>query len=145
MCSKKCVCSTAIGGQKRVDSVFSKMKDNIKCGFVINYTCIKHFRPWNKKIYYRIRLTSFNFDNNHELSNVLKKKVSDSSRKTSSSDVKTLNSVLAVLKYKPKYEGTDLRNMIRNVVPHSTKTDAQYLNNLRRRAAIYHAKKTSCE
>ena len=116
------------------------MKDSIKCGFVINYTCIKHFRPCNKKIYYRVHLTSFNFEHNHELSNVLKKKVSDSSRKMSSSNVKVLNSVLAVLKYNPKYESTELRNMIRNVVPNSTKIDAQYLNNLRRRAAIYHAK-----
>ena len=30
--------------------------------------------------------------------------------------------------------------MIRNVVPNSTNVNAQYLNNLRQRAAIYHAK-----
>ena len=29
--------------------------------------------------------------------------------------------------------------MIRNVVPNSTELNAQYLNNLRRRAVIYHA------
>ena len=124
MCSKKCDHSKVIGRQKLVHSVFSKIKDNIKCGFVINYACIKHKRPLIKNIYYRVHLTSFNFEHNHELSNVLKKKVSDSSRKTSSSDVKVLNSVLAVLKYNPKHESTELRNMIRNVVPHSTKIDA---------------------
>ena len=119
MCSKQYVRSKAIGRQKRVHSVFSKMKDNIKCGFVINYTCIKHFRPWNKKIYYRVHLTSLNFEPNHELSNVLKKKVFDSSRVISSSNVKLLNSDLAILKCNPQHESTELRNMIRNVVSNS--------------------------
>ena len=89
---------------------------------------------------YRVHLTSFNFEHNHELSKLLKKKVSDSSRKTSSSDVKVLHSVLAVLKYNSKYESTELRNMIRNVVLNSTNVNSQYLNNLRQHAAIYHAK-----
>ena len=140
MWSKKCDHSQTIGRQKHEHSVFSKMKDNIKCGFIINYTCIKNFRPRNKNIYYRVHLTSFNFEHNHELSNVLKKKVSDFSKKMSSRSMKVLNSVLAVLQYNPKYESTELRNMIRNVVPHSTKIDAQYLNNLRWRVAMYHAK-----
>ena len=137
---KKCDHSKSSGVQVREHSVYSKMKDNIKCGFAINFSLMEYVSSEKKKyIYYRVRLTTFNFDHNHELSNILKQKVSDSSRKMSSIDTKVINSVLAVLKYNPKYESTELRNMIRKVVPNSTELNAQYLNNLRRRAAIYHA------
>ena len=59
---------------------------------------------------------------------------------TKNIDIKVLVSVLSVLKYNPKYESTELRNIVRYVVPSRTQINAQYLANLRRRAAIHHLK-----
>ena len=132
-------CSVAPDTQRKTQ-LTTKLKNQFKCDFYLKYSKMNFNIPKKHIIYYKVRITQWNFDHTHPLSTKFYIRSITSSKGSEKMDLKAFNHALELLKVDPRLNNGVLRKMIYNLMPPGFLLDSCFLRNFKLRAAIYHAK-----
>ena len=118
----------------------SQYRQLINCPFVIRYCRVNYkYKTKNSPLTYRVWITSMVAKHTCLMTNSAFRVTQKTSHR-SKNDLNNLKTIVSCLKVNPFMKAMDLRTLLKDSVPKTTCIDHVYLNNFRRRVAIYHAK-----
>ena len=110
----------------------------------MNYSLMDFPRLHKKNIvYYKVRITSFDFAHTHPLTAVFYKRSVFLSKSPDKFNLKDFTHALELLKVDPKLSSNVLRKLLYNVMPNGVLLGKDFLRNFKLCAAIYHSKDTN--
>ena len=127
-------------GRKRKVTLGTKIKNKIQCPFKITYSLMHYNRPKRNPIFYKVRIKTPYFHHSHQLSAKFYRRGLETSKVHNKINLPSLNHVLAMLKVNPRLNSTEFRALLYEIIPIGTEITSVYMDNLRRRAALFHAK-----
>ena len=134
--------SNIIGGDTNRQSTASV----VKCPFHIKWTLLDHKRPYRHDIFYRVKISSIvSTEHTCMMSNLSYRHALRKSTGHNKIDLKNMNTAVSVLKMNPSMPTQMLRPLLKDSLPSHTNIDGKFVDNFRRRVAIYHAKNPNHE
>ena len=117
----------------------TEWRKNLNCPFIIRYSPVNQRRKDKKDgIFFKFRVTMVNAKHTCLMSNSAFRcaKVTSKSRNI---DLDKLKTAVHALKINPYLKSRELRPLLANTLPASTFICSKFLNNFRRRVALFHA------
>ena len=136
--SKKCIStSTTTSPYNHRHSTASV----VKCPFEIKWSLVDHKKPYRHDIFYRAKISSIvSTQHTCMMSHISYKHALKKTSGHSKIDLNHMNTAVSVLKMNPSMPAQMLRPLLKDSLPCNTNIDAKFVDNFRRRVAIYHAK-----
>ena len=126
-------------GQKK--KIRKSIASQVKCPFEIKWSLLDYKRPYRHDIFYKVKISNI-ISTHHTclMSNMSYVVAVKSTKGHTKLDLASVKTAVDVLKANPTLPTAMLRPLVKNALPQSTNLDSKFLNNFKRRVALYHVK-----
>ena len=102
---------------KRKLPLTSVLKNQFKCPCTMHYALIQYTSPTKNKIYYKVRITGYDFNHTHPLSNSFYKRSVFHSKSKRKVELKSFQNALELLRVEPRLSNCALRKLLYSQMP----------------------------
>ena len=118
------------------------LKQQYQCPFQLRYNFLEK-KGSDEELpnsFWKVKLTTCQYDHSCQLSNIFYKTAKRQSRGTAKIDLASMTSLLMLLKANPTTSANALRPLLLEYIHHDVPLDSTYIRNFRQRVAYFHAK-----